>query len=91
MATITSADDASRPYTWKPNGRFEVSVLGGTTIDAKLQYKTSEGEWEDMPSSDAAIAAAYQQEVAGGQGREYGIYVTTATGTWDFTWSKVQG
>ena len=87
MATITSADNGTR-LEFIPNGDFILSVTGGTTIAAVLQFKDSEGAWEDVPDATATIAADYMQDIKAQSQREYAVSVTTATGTWAWAWTK---
>ena len=87
--TITSSDDGTNVPAdagVAPGGRFNLIVLNGTTIDADLQVKTSQGNWVKVPSDEgyADITANYMRTIDASPGEFYRLAVTTATGTWDW-------
>ena len=90
MGTITSSDNGTNvPGNdgFRPGGDFILLVANGTTINAVLQVKTSEGNWVDVPDDAglSTINAAYNRPITAGWEQEFRIAVTTATGTWDWS------
>ena len=87
MFTITSANNGNNVPSdegWEATGPFNLNILGGTTIAAEVQIKTSGGTWKKVPSAEgyADIAADYAHPFNAAPGERYRIAVTTATGTW---------
>lgn len=83
--TITSADNGTRVATFSPGKEFFVTILNGTTIAAELQVYIGE-TWTKVPDSNGLsdITGNYMHRVDGRGGEMFGLYVTTATGIWNY-------
>ena len=72
------------------NGPFDFEFTGGTTISAKLEKMSSQGNWHTVPHPDnrTTLTGADAFPVNYARGGLFRINVTTATGTWD--WSATE-
>jgi len=88
MATITGPVDID----FRPDGDFFLSLAGGTTITAEIQYKDTEGTYQKVTDSMGLsdITGDYDEKVLAPQGVDYRLSVSAATGTWSYRWQRAQ-
>jgi len=91
MSTITATGFFPSADGFSLQQSAIIYAVGGTAITASLEFKTSEGNWVQLPDSggNSSFTADWMFALTAGYGLMYRINVTAVTGTWD--WSYTPG